>query len=69
MRLIVRLIAADEEPHRNLFAISLQLSARAQEMIQQILLSTEARISALLGEIRSSLHIVFRLGTCLHAQL
>jgi hypothetical protein len=38
-------------------------------MIQQILLSTEARISALLGEIRSSLHLVFRLGTCLYASL
>jgi hypothetical protein len=38
-------------------------------MIQQILLSTEARISALLGEIRSSLHLVFRLGTCVYASL
>ena len=39
-----------------------QFSMRAKEMIQQILVSTEAQLEGLIGEIRHNLHVLFRLG-------
>ena len=39
-----------------------QLAARAKEMIQQILISTEQQLASLLNDVRAGLHLLFRLG-------